>query len=191
MPFIGLEFATGEKPCWNTGEREQKQSKKSYPLLVVKETGCGEFNTFDDIEKVVDNKQTYKAFYTENNQASVANEKFWNEFFVEATDMVSLVLVRRIIIDKNDDVCFKINPNDIEALEKQIETLKSDLNGIFIAVVSVTALMLLIAFIFYVFKDKTFKHFDFKTRSSSKVLVVLGIVVSILVIAGGIVYYVR
>lgn len=76
-------------------------------------------------------------------------------------------------------------------MDDQISTLKSTLNGIFIAVVVIVSLMILIAIIFYVMKDKTFWHFDFRTRSSSKVLTILGVIAAILVITGGIIYYVR
>lgn len=73
MPVVGFEFITGDKPCWNNRLREEKQSKKSYPLLEIKETGCGEFNNFEDVVDVIKNKLKYKTFYQKINLEATLN----------------------------------------------------------------------------------------------------------------------
>lgn len=69
--------------------------------------------------------------------------------------------------------------------------MNKDITGIFIAVLTLSSLAILIAFVFFVLKDKDYWHFDFRTRSSSKVLTIIAVVCAILSIAIGIVYYVN
>jgi len=84
-----------------------------------------------------------------------------------------------------------VNPDDIEKVHSEISTLKSDIVGIEIAVLVITGLSLLIAFVFYVFKDSVFKSFDFTKRSSARIHFIFGLIIAILVIAAGITYYAK
>lgn len=114
MPYVGFEFITGDKLCWNNKLRDEKASKKSYALLDIKETGCGEYNSFDDITPVIRNKLKYKTFFQKLNLETTLNaEKFFDTSYTD-TDYVSLVAVRRITINANDNACYNINPDDIE-----------------------------------------------------------------------------